>query len=81
MVCTSTPPSSEVRGKRMAQGVDAAGLGDAGAVLGGIEDALRAVRIHRMIGYPRAGKQPQRRAVCDPVSAQLFEQARAKSSV
>ena len=46
----------QVRGKRVTQSVDTTLFGDAGALLGGIEDALRAVRVHRMIGYPRAGK-------------------------
>jgi hypothetical protein len=33
----------QVRGKRVAQGMNSAGLGDAGAVLGGVEDAMGGV--------------------------------------
>lgn len=48
----------QVGGKRVAQPMNAARLGDAGAILGGVEEALRALGQHRQLGIARARKQP-----------------------
>ena len=70
----------QMRGKGMAQPVDAAVLGDAGSRLGGVEDLLRRGGANRLIGQPRGGKQPQSWPVSRPVAAQLREQPWAQAA-